>query len=94
MPPGIPSVVHFALVERLDHVRIIDILHCLTVALTASDFSRTVFLFLVLEEELDVHARCGFFDHVEHLVFPIQSLAPPFFHVLLSVLHTDSENLE
>ena len=56
----------------------------MTVAPSASGFSRTLFLFLflLLEEELDVHATCGFFDHVKRLVLRIQSHAPPFFHVL------------
>ena len=52
---------------------------CVTVAPTASGFSRTLFLFLLLEEELDVHATYGISDHVEHLVLQIQSRVPPFF---------------
>ena len=49
---------------------------------------------LLLEEELDVHATYGFFDHVERLVLRIQSLLPHFFHFLPFVLRIDSEYLE
>ena len=83
----------FALVELLIHVRIFDNLQCVTVPPSASGSSRTVFLFLLLEGELDVHATCGFFDHVERLVLRIQALVPLIFHFLPFVLHIDSEYL-
>ena len=66
----------------------------MTVVPTASGFSRSPLLFLLLEEELDVHATHGFFDHEEHLVLRIQSLVPPFFHFLPIVLHIDFEYFE
>ena len=49
--------------------------------------------FLLLEEELDDHATKSFFDHVEHLVLRIQSLVPPFFHVLPIVIHMSLNTL-
>ena len=63
----------------------------MTVAPSASGFSRTMFLFLLQGEELDVHATYGFFGHVELLVLRIQLLVPLFFHFLPFVLHMDSE---
>ena len=73
-------IVYCALLELLEHEKFLGNLQCVTVAPTASGFSRNLFLFLQLEEEeLDVHATCGIFDHVEHLVLQIQSRVPPFF---------------
>ena len=66
MPPGLACFVSCALVGLLEHERFFGNLQCVTVAPTASGFSRNHFLFLQLEEELDVHATCGIFDHVEH----------------------------
>ena len=48
-PPGVPSVVSFALVELLVHVRMFDNIQCVTAAPSASGFSRTLLLFLLLE---------------------------------------------
>ena len=80
VPPGVPCVASCALLELLEHERFFGNLQCVTVAPTASGFSRTLFLFLLLEEELDVHEQhMGFFDHVEHLVLQIPSRVPPFF---------------
>ena len=73
---------------------IFDNLQCVTVAPNASGFSRTLLVFVLLDEELVVHARYGLRDHVERLVLRIQSPVPLFFHVLLSVLQNDSENLD
>ena len=83
-----------ALLELLEHERFFGNLQCVTVAPTASDFSRTLFLFLLLEEELDVHATYGFFHHAEHLELRIQSIVPPFFHVLTIVLHMSLNTLK
>ena len=69
-------------------------LHCVTVAPTASGFSRNLFLFLLLEEELDVHATHGFLQTVEHLELRIHSLVPPFFHLLPIIHRIDSEYFE
>ena len=79
MPPGVPCIASCALLELLEHERFFGNLQCVTVAPTASGFSRTLFLLLQLEEELDVHATYGILDHVEHLVLQIQSRVPPFF---------------
>ena len=57
-------------------------------------FQEVFFLFLLLEEELDVHATCGFFDHAEHPELRIQSRVPPFFHFLPSALQNDSGHPE
>ena len=66
----------------------------MTVAPPISGFSRTLLLFLSLEEELDVHATYGFFDHVQHLVLQVQSLVPPSSRFLPIVLCIDSECIE
>ena len=57
VPPGLPCIASCALLELLEHERFFGNLQCVTVAPTASGFSRTLFLFLQLEEELDVHAN-------------------------------------
>ena len=49
-------MVYFAVVELLDHVMFFDNLHCVTAAPTPSGFSRTLFILLLHEQELDVHA--------------------------------------
>ena len=66
----------------------------MTVAPSASGLSRTLVLFLLLEEELDAHATYGFIDHVRRLVLQIRSFVPPFFHFVPIVLHIDSEYFE
>ena len=55
-PLGVPRFVKFSVVQLLDHVKIFSNLKSVSVAPSASGFSRTLFLSLVLREVLDVHA--------------------------------------
>ena len=64
----------------------------MTVAPTASGFSRPIFSFSCMKNDLISLQHMASFD--THLVLRIQSLVPPFFHFLPIVFHIDSEYIE